>query len=590
MTIPFEPRLIDRHFADFIARHSGAMEHDALRLVVARLSAAVGEGHTCLDLHECAGLAFEWEGCLTELPSFRELYRHLKSLPTVASAGERKPLVLDDAGRLYLYRYWRYEQELARMVLDMAADDGVVVDEGLLGEGLQRLFAENRDDDGEDFQKIAASLVVHKRFAVICGAPGTGKTSTVVKILALLQEQAQAQAQGRPLRIALAAPTGKAAARLKHSLTLLQERLATSDAIKSVIPQEVTTLHRLLGSVTGSVRFRHSALNQLPFDMVVLDEASMVSLPLMAKLVTALKPAARLLLLGDRDQLASVEAGAVLGDICSSADASASSLLAGSLVELQKNYRFAADSTIAALSRAVNLGQSSSALALFGEERDAGVVLCPLPSPDKLKQSLSRVVIEGYRSCFEALTPGEALERFERFRILCALREGVYGVTGINALVETILHAEGVLDPALRWYRGRPLLVTANDYPMQLFNGDIGMVFPDTAQGGATRVFFPASDGGLRAVAPERLVQHETAFAMTVHKSQGSEFDRVLLILPPRDSDLLSRELLYTAITRARHRVEIWGSEGGFSAAVKRKTQRASGLQDALTVGVSSRP
>ena len=580
MTILVEPRLIDRHFAAFIVRHSGVAENEVLRRVVSLLSAAAGQGHTCLDLHDCAALSFESDGRMTRLPPFGELYRFLKSLSTVGSPGERRPLVLDDSGRLYLYRYWRYESELARLILEMATDESVAVDEGLLAEGLQRLFSESVGD-GEDLQKKAASLVVHKRFALICGAPGTGKTSTVVKILALLQEQAGE----RPLRIALAAPTGKAAARLKQSVTLLRQSLATADAIKSVIPLEVTTLHRLLGSVTGSARFRHFSGNQLPFDMVMLDEASMVSLPLMAKLVSALKPSARLLLLGDRDQLASVEAGAVLGDLCSSADSSASALPGGSLVELQKNYRFSAGSSIAALSRSVNSGQDSTALALLGEERESGIALRVLPGPEKLKEALSTVVIEGYRNCFEASTPAEALERFERFRILCALREGAYGVSGINAVVERILHAEGVLDPELRWYRGRPLLVTANDYPMQLFNGDIGMVFPDAALGGATRVFFPAPEGGLRAVAPERLVQHETAFAMTVHKSQGSEFDRVLLILPPRESDLLSRELLYTAITRARHSVEIWGSEEVFSQAVKRKTLRASGLGDALRGG-----
>jgi len=294
------------------------------------------------------------------VPPLDELQKQLAGVRVVGDPGEFKPLVLDRYGRLYLYRYWKYERNLVRIILEKAGTEVNGLDEGLLGDGLQRLFP-GRSGEGSDWQKIAALAAVQKKFCVISGGPGTGKTTTVVKILALLLEQSQ----DKPLRIALAAPTGKAAARLKESIHTMKYTLDCGAATKSCIPEEVTTIHRLLGVRAGSLRFRHCETNRLPFDVVIIDEASMVALPLMAKLACALNDHASLILLGDRDQLASVEAGAALGDICgrgrqepfspqflnfakrvagenisSGSAVSADSPLADSLVVLKKNYRF----------------------------------------------------------------------------------------------------------------------------------------------------------------------------------------------------------------------------------------------------------
>lgn len=599
----YELTYIDRHFADFICREAGKPS-PALRLVASLASNAVGDGNICLDLAGIAGRDVRVDGDNHALPSLGEVRGYLQGLPVVGRPGEFRPLVLDDADRLYLYRYWNYERDLAEVILHKAASTIDGIDETVIADGLRRLFPGSGGET--DWQKVAALAAVRKRFTVISGGPGTGKTSTVVKILALLLEQAGET----PLRFALAAPTGKAAARLKESIRLMKEKLDCGDDVKARIPDEVTTIHRLLGAVGNSIRFRHSRENPLPHDAVIVDEASMVSLPLMAKLATALKPEARLILLGDRDQLASVEAGAVLGDICGGsrlepfsgefsafaakvagetvpAGAGKKSLppLADSLVVLKKNYRFGEASGIGEVSRAVNAGDWVQSVSLLGEGAGKDISMRSLPKAADLIKSLSGEVIEGYGRYLAAETPGEALAAFDTFRILCAVRQGMHGVAGINRLVEEILAEKGLIEPRNRWYTGRPVMVTANDYGLKLFNGDVGLVLPDPELEGETRVFFPATDGGVRSFSPIRLPAHETVYAMTVHKSQGSEFERVLLMLQESDSQVLSRELVYTGITRAKAYVDIWGSEEVFRTAVSRQIQRTSGLRDALWLG-----
>jgi exodeoxyribonuclease V alpha subunit len=519
----------------------------------------------------------------------------------VGRPGEQTPLILDTGNRLYLYRYWRYEQELAAGLRQRAGQRGAVHDRSALRDGLTRLFAPS-PPGGPDWQRIAAAVALWSRFTVISGGPGTGKTTTVVKILALLLEQAA----DRPLRIALAAPTGKAAARLKTAISRAKVGLATVAAVTERIPDTVVTLHRLLGVVPGSGRFRHHGGNPLPYDLVVVDEASMVALPLMAKLVAALPPDARLLLLGDRDQLASVEPGAVLGDMCGAdapvrfsgelrqflADVSAAPLadlpgragegaLADSLVVLRKNYRFGDDSGIGSVSRAINAGDGPAVLAAL-EAAAAVVARCDTPSPAALLPALEPLVVDGYGEYLAQTEPVAALAAFDRFRLLCAMREGVYGVAGLNRAVERILAGRGLIVPDGGWYRGRPVMVTVNDYALRLFNGDTGIVWPDPEQSGTLAVYFPHEQGGVRRVSPLRLPRHETAFAMTVHKSQGSEFDRLLLVLPPADYPVLTRELLYTGLTRARQRVALWCDRELLQAVVERRVERRSGLGQAL--------
>jgi exodeoxyribonuclease V alpha subunit len=600
----FELSHIDKYFADFICREAGDTS-PVLKLVVSLASNAVGNGNICLDLGDYAGSVVRVDGEEKCLPSMEELRGYLQSLPVVGQPGDFRPLVLDGNGRLYLYRYWNYEQELARVILDKAAGRCTGIEETVLSDGLRRLFP-GKSGDETDWQKVAAVASVRKRFTVISGGPGTGKTSTVVKIIALLIEQAK----DSPLRIALAAPTGKAAARLKESIRLLKEKLDCAEDVKDRIPDEVTTIHRLLGAIGNSIRFRFSKENPLPFDAVVIDEASMVALPLMSKLATALKPEAKLILLGDRDQLSSVEAGAVLGDICGGSrlepyshrfavfvekvaketilnGAPETSLppLQDSLVVLKMNYRFDENSGIGEVSRAINAGEGYDAVSLLQGDRCKDIAWRSFPKATDMKKSLVCKVVDGYGRYLAAQSPAEALASFDSFRILCALRQGIHGVAGINSLVEEILAEKGLIDPRSRWYPGRPVMITANDYGLKLFNGDVGIVLPDPESDWHPRVFFAAPDGGVRSLSPLRLPTHETVYAMTVHKSQGSEFSQVLLLLPDSDSQVLTRELVYTGITRAKANVDIWGSKDLFLTAVSRRIVRKSGLKDALWPG-----
>jgi exodeoxyribonuclease V alpha subunit len=333
----------------------------------------------------------------------------------------------------------------------------------------------------------------------------------------------------------------------------------------------------------------------------------MVSLQLLYRLARALPQSARLILLGDRDQLASVEAGAVLGDICGPdrkrryshslggliAEASgeavpmlreeeAFSPIGDCIVELRKNYRFGSDSGIGELSRAIRDGSAESALAILrGSQRD-DLGFQPSPRPRDLSRSLGEFVRSGFGDYMGGATPSEVFERFGRFRILCALREGPYSVDALNAHAETILARAGFLRPGHLWYEGRPVMVTRNDYGLRLFNGDIGIALADPESSGALRIFFPAPDGSVRKFDPYRLPAHETVFAMTVHKSQGTEFDRVLLVLPEGDARVLTRELLYTGVTRARKRIDLWAGEAALRATLSRRIERASGLGDTL--------
>jgi exodeoxyribonuclease V alpha subunit len=373
------------------------------------------------------------------------------------------------------------------------------------------------------------------------------------------------------------------------------------------MPREAFTLHRLLGPIEGSPYFRHNAQNPLALEAVVVDEASMVDLALLSKLVQALPEGCRLILLGDKDQLASVEAGAVLGDICDTGRSRGYSRkfcrelreatgyrltperrrkdvpeLADCVVHLGRSYRFGPGSGISALSRAVNQGEGTLGLEILKQGGYGDVRWRPLPPLGNLGRALKERVLEGFRHIFGPQHEKEVHEGLERFRVLCALREGPHGVRSVNLMVEELLRGEGLIRGEGRWYPGRPVLITRNDYDLRLFNGDVGVTLPDPASGGELRVFFAGAEGEMRRFHPLRLPEHETVYAMTVHKSQGSEFDRVLLLLPDRDSPVLTRELIYTAVTRARESVEIWGVEEVFREVLSRRIERRSGLREAL--------
>jgi exodeoxyribonuclease V alpha subunit len=576
---------LDLQFARFLARAAGDASPELL-LGACLASRHTGAGHVCVDLRAVAGRPVVEDVADSPIaPALDRWMAILRDSPVVATPGTRRPLVLDGAGRLYLHRYWAYEDRLARQLLARAAATVDDVDERRLTADLARLFPAS----GVDWQRIAAATAVLRRLCVVSGGPGTGKTTTVVRILALLRAQ-------RPeARIALAAPTGKAAARLQDAIRLTAASLAIAD-----LPAEASTVHRLLGSRPDGT-FRHDARTPLPFDVVVVDEASMVDLALMAKLVDALPPSARLVLLGDRDQLASVEAGAVLGDVCGDAPGfseafgrrvaavtgapvpagagAATSPLRDVVVLLRESHRFSAESAIGRVAAAINRGDGADALALLQRGAD-DVGWRTLASPAELDAALDETVVAELDAVCTLVahggSPAAVLEALGRFRILCAHRTGPAGVDATNRLVEQHLAATGRLTPRATWYPGRPVMITRNDYAQSLWNGDVGVTLPD--RGGTLRVWFE----GDRTVSPARLPAHETVWAMTVHKSQGSEFDRVVLVLPPRASRVTTRELLYTGLTRARRHVAVWGTDAVFTTAVATRLERASGLRDAL--------
>jgi len=595
---------LDIHFARFVEKLAGKNIPE-LFLAAALVSRCTRDGHICFDLSTLAGKRLE-ENIGSEhsiyCPGLAEWSDILKNSSVVGEPGEFKPLIFDGKFRLYLYRYWEYEVKLAESIRQRINENLHQINIESLPNILDKLFPSSYDHE-IDWQKVAAFIVLSKKFCVISGGPGTGKTTTVARILALIIELAASD----KLRIALAAPTGKAAARMQEAIQRAKTMLNYSDEIKNTIPEQASTIHRLLGTIPDSPYFRHNADNPLPFDVVVVDEASMVDLALMSKLVQALPAHARLILLGDKDQLASVEAGAVFGDICDrenphlysswmvnqlhnifgseleiqAADDEQSGLQ-DCIVHLKKNYRFESDSGIAKGSQAVNAGEGEKTLQILKAGNHKDIHWHELPNATSFGRSIYETVIQEYQEYLQVKDPLEMFRLFDQFRILCALREGPYGATAINLLIEQILKREKLINPEKKWYHGRPVMMTSNDYNLRLFNGDVGIVLRDPEAGDDLRVFFPDADGTMRKFHPFRLSDHETVYAMTVHKSQGSEFDHVFLLLPDRDSPVLTRELIYTGITRARKSVSIWGNAQVFCEAISRQIKRTSGLRDAL--------
>ncbi len=602
---------IDEHFALAMARLIGGAPGEVL-LGAALASRRTRDGHVCVDLASVAGTEIQVPlaapGAGLRWPALDAWLSALDACALVGDGEAARPLVLDRArGRLYLRRYWQYEQRLAGELRARAAVAPEGIDEARLREGIDRLFPRGPGDAGASDQRRAPAMAVLRRFAVISGGPGTGKTSTVVKLLALLVEQSAAAGRPRPA-ITLVAPTGKAAARLTESIRAAKARLACADAIKRDIPEDASTIHRRLRPLPGgSTRFRHDANDPLAADVVLVDEASMVDLALMWRLVDAVPRHARLILLGDRDQLASVDTGAVLGDICNAEDGRGFSAsfarriaeISGdppppaasppaqpgvwdSIAHLTRSYRYGETSGIGVLARAINAGDAASVHRILASGDYPDVALRPLPAGSALGDELARTLVEGYRGYLEAARPMARFEAFNRFRVLCAHRRGPHGVEATNALTERALVAAGLLDGTGARYAGRPVLITANDYEVRLFNGDVGLLLEEEGTGDSLRAVFASSDRSLRRLSPARLPPHETAFAMTIHKSQGSEFDRVAVLLPEAVSPILSRELLYTAVTRARQQVILFGDAGVLAAGVKRRIDRASGLREAL--------
>jgi len=626
-------RRLSAAFARFIASlEQDAPDAAALGVACMVLSELEGRGHSCLMLDELADGPSQlmgwqedlWQALLAisgplpeTLEAWHALLARAPQVWPVRSDDSQQPLVLDGA-RLYLRRYWRDETLVGERIAERAC---ITVAPPLeqVRHWLDILFDQPTPDGGPDWQKTACAIAMRGKVAIITGGPGTGKTYTVASLLTLLFAVSP---QPEQLRIALAAPTGKAAARLKQSIDKALAGLAakTGDSLPLLELARrmgpARTLHSLLGARPDTRAFQHHAGNPLDVDVLIVDEASMVHLEMMASLLDALPSTAMLILLGDKDQLASVEAGAVLGDLCH--DAQAGSYTAGTIayvqaaggvqipaqfagsagplaqqtVMLRHSHRFSGP--IGELALAVNAGQPRLAQQWLTGDSDGKVAWIAAAQPDDVLRLALRGRADapgGYQPYLALVNAGadgehtqhddwvrKVLHSFESFRILCAVREGEWGVAGLNAAIELRLEKEGLIRRS-EWYVGRPVMVTRNDYATGVFNGDIGLTLRDPARPGSLRVYFLEGDT-VRSVLATRLRHVETAFAMTVHKSQGSEFRHTVLVLPQEGGAMLARELVYTGITRARDFFTLVSpTQAVLFDAILRRTQRASGLR-----------
>ncbi|MDD9157219.1 exodeoxyribonuclease V subunit alpha [Aliivibrio sp. S4TY2] len=653
-------RPLDLQFAKFIAQQEKNSDKNLIMLLSAITSHELGKGHVCIDIEQIEQgdlftLPAKYRDALLELVPEKSLWiSELTTASTVSNGTEAKPLAFDGT-RLYLQRYWGFEQRVSNRITKAAQSVAVnpqlsnTLDElfarqyHFLFSALKKLENNNQvsrqqlvcdmldvvqSDDLDwqaidtallaatksseletldqlipnthcvNWQKVAAAVALTRRFSVISGGPGTGKTTTVTKLLASLVTQAQQD--NKNIAIKLVAPTGKAAARLTESIGQAVQSIGLAPEVKEAIPTDASTLHRLLGYIPNQVDFRHNKSNPLHLDVLVVDEASMVDLPMMARLLDAVPEHARVILLGDKDQLASVEAGAVLGDICqftkmgySQNQAQQLSQLTGfnllaqshnnavadSLCMLQKSYRFDARSGIGQLAKAINEGSKFKVEAVWAKGF-SDIRFYDL-SNDSYNAMIT-MMVNGYRSYLGHIHAGDkpeiVLKAFSKIQLLCAMREGDFGVVGLNQRIEKALKKSDLIPHGDEiWYSGRPVMVTQNDYGVGLYNGDIGIAMPDPIDQ-RLRVYFDMPDGSIRGVLPSQLPEHETVYAMTIHKSQGSEFEHTVLALPAEFSPILTRELIYTGVTRAKKKLDLFATEKVVARGVMIKTQRNSGL------------
>jgi exodeoxyribonuclease V alpha subunit len=553
---------IDRCFADFIGKLDRG--NALLPLAAAMLSRSVRAGNICWRFDRPpAELTTGADGNNLNWPAAKDWRSALSNSKTVGGPDANTPLVMDDSDRLYLRRYWTYQRRLAQALRDKASGN------------------QSRTSRKDRSQEAAIEAALDNSLTIISGGPGTGKTTTVLRILERLLRK---KGKGWP-RIALVAPTGKAAARLEQTIRKGLETLKCSEEIRSRMPQSAATIHRLLGRRGSSVYFRHDQQNPLPLDLLVIDEASMVALPLLCKVFDALPAHCDVILLGDHEQLASVEPGAVLADMVDAA-ASAESPLASAVVTLEKNYRFGERSGVHHLCTAVRQGDADQAIRILRTQSYPDLVSREVHNGQTLSTALSKAVVAAFADIAAEKRPAIALANLERFRVLTPLRRGRVGVEALNREIERTLQEAGLIpENSTSAYPGKPILITQNDYQLHLYNGDVGVLLPDPTGENPQQLcaWFEGKENVPRRFAPARLPQHEAAYAMTVHKSQGSEFDRVLFILPDRDAAVLTRELIYTGLTRARSQVELWWNEAVFATAVTRRAERHSGLRDLLT-------
>lgn len=568
----------------------------AVALLIGQCSFALAQGHLCLPLKRMPQHSEQqWQALMALYPDLIQL-----------NEAGNQPFVFANHA-LYMRRYFSYQQQIA-LYLQQSNERSLqlrqAINPALLNNLLDPLFPVTAATQAEpDWQRLSCAIAASSSFSVITGGPGTGKTTTVVKLLLVLQ-QLQQQQGAAPLAIQLAAPTGKAAVRLRSSIRNTLDKLPASAEIKSLVPTDVSTLHKLLGARAQSRQFKQNTLEPLALDLLVVDEASMLDVELMAALLSALPAHARLILLGDKDQLASVEAGALMAELCQwaeqghylpataawlnqlSAVAIPPQLISdkGKALEqqigmLRVSHRFDPHSGIARLAAAVNSGQSREVVAIChadyadlqyleaAEFRQLKQFVLTGQAKTAVKEQLAdaagfsfylntAVQVQALDASDQAidLWAQQVLSDFSAFQLLCAVRQGPLGVEQVNLSVEKMLHQAGLIQHNSHWYAGRPVMVTQNDYALRLMNGDVGICLWRPYQGKLIlAVAFAAEDSSkaVRWVMPSRLQQVETAYAITVHKSQGSEFRHAVLVLPDHFSPVLTRELIYTGITRA---------------------------------------
>lgn len=598
---------IDRHVASYLTG-KGAGESPVFAVLVMLLCSRLFKGDICLYLDDIAEASLadfffeddpDYDRCLNiKFPRLKELEKILRNSHAAGDYMDGLPLVIDDSRRLYFNKYFTFEQELAAGIL--AGVSPVYGPEDM--NDIKDLFFKYFNDNSKepDMQGVAAYLALRNRFLIVSGGPGTGKTSVVVKIISILISVSLKK--GKEISVALAAPTGKAAARLKEAVDSAINQNPPEESVRRLIPDTARTIHRMLGYMSSSPGFRHNEKNPLPYDVVVVDESSMVDLPLMHRLIKALKPDSRLILLGDRDQLASVEGGAVFGDICDRGrehgyptvlareigdyfnisdpllTEDSGGNMRNSLVVLNKSFRFGAESGIGLLADMIRRGDSRSAVSILRDEKYRDLVFYEEADGELFE----KIILDEWNSYISRSSgfndKGDLVRGFiSSFSILTALRRGSSGMAKMNSLAEEVLSRSGIIEKSSDYYAGRPLMITRNSYSAGLFNGDIGVVSED----GMT-VSFNLEGNEKRHVPIMRVPEHETAFSMTIHKSQGSEFDTVLVVLPSRWNRVMTRELLYTAVTRARKKVIISAAEDIIVRITESPINRSTGLRDRL--------
>ncbi|MCL2154219.1 MAG: exodeoxyribonuclease V subunit alpha [Leptospirales bacterium] len=598
---------IDIHLADFLSNMSGEGS-SSFYLLCLFLSNRLSNGDLCLFLDEIAEKPVSYffddndnENDLSKkiiFPSLDELTDLLNKNRVVGVEGDYLPLVLDSKKRLYFHKYYSFENLLSEHIKALANARTLPANVSEIGATFSLLFPQSSD---VDWQSVAAYSALSGGITVVSGGPGTGKTSTVVKILSLIVESKIKRSEG--VSISLSAPTGKAAARLREAVNTIIADLPISAETKKLIPTETFTIHRLLGPIINSHKFRHNKENPLSYDVVVVDECSMVDIALMLRLVQALKPGAQLILLGDKYQLSSVEGGAVFGDICGRAEGISEGIYSkdfinhgkkffninipavssgaginkmnDALIVLDKNYRFGSRSGIGILAELIKRGDASRVLEILEDENYPDIKFIDAPSLKDLGD-IYRETIQVHIKDQDASTTDKIFSLINNLTILTATRRGIFSADGMNRMAEEILYRLGIIDPIGKFYHGRPIMALRNDYALSLFNGDMGVTSD------MNNVLFKDAEGNFRTIHTSRLPEHETAYAMTVHKSQGSEFDNVLIVLPDKWNRVMTRELLYTAVTRAKEKVIIAAHRDIIKETVLTPTKRMSGLKDKI--------